>query len=82
MANDEKPFNIDGDDRERFWQTAREQLARLKADPVAWQDYLDELADLDALAGDGLEGEEPYYTADEVRQILANAEGDVACGAR
>ena len=60
-------------DRERFWQTAREQLARLKEDPVAWQDYLDEIEELDALAGDGLEDEEPYYSVEEEREIIARA---------
>jgi hypothetical protein len=66
---------IERHERERFWNQAYDQLARLKADPVAWQDYMDEIATLDALAGDGLEGEEPYYTAEEVREILANADG-------
>ncbi len=79
-AADKRPMGeivndlIERYERERFWQTAREQLARLKEDPVAWQDYLDELAELDALAGDGLEDEEPYYTPEEEREILANAE--------
>jgi len=58
-------------DRERFWQTAREQLARLKDDPAAWRDYLDEGEELDALAGDGLENEAPYYSAEEERVIIA-----------
>jgi len=64
---------IERHDRERFWNQAYEQLARLKSDPVAWQDYLDEIAAFDALAGDGLEAEEPYYTPEEEREILANA---------
>lgn len=60
-------------DREGFWNQAYEQLARLKADPAAWKDYLDEIAAFDGLAGDGLEGEEPYYTLEEERAILAGA---------
>ncbi len=30
---------IERHERERFWNQAYDQLARLKADPVAWQDY-------------------------------------------
>lgn len=76
---DERPMGdivnelIERHDRERFWNQAYEQLARLKADPVAWQDYMEEIAVFDALAGDGLEGEDPYYTPEEEREILANA---------
>lgn len=64
---------IERHDRERFWNQAYEQLTRLKADPVAWKDYMNDVAALDALAGDGLESEEPYYTPEEEREILANA---------
>ena len=64
---------IERHERERFWNRAYEQLARLKSDPGAWQAYMDEITSFDALAGDGLEGEEPYYTAEEVEEILANA---------
>ena len=59
--------------REQFWNLAYEQLARLKSDPMAWREYLDEIAAFDALAGDGLEGEEPYYTHEEEKEILAKA---------
>ena len=78
-AEDNRPMGeivnelIERYDRERFWQTAREQLAQLKADPVAWQEYLDEIEELDALAGDGLEDEEPYYSPEEEREIIARA---------
>ncbi len=77
---DERPMGdivnelIERHDRERFWTQAYEQLARLKADPVVWQDYMDEIAAFDALAGDGLEGEAPYYTPQEEREILGKAE--------
>lgn len=37
----------------------------MRADPVAWKDYLDEIALWDTLSGDGLENEEPYYTPEE-----------------
>lgn len=45
--------------KERFWAELHEDLARLRADPVAWKDYQDEIALWDTLAGDGLEIEEP-----------------------
>ena len=64
---------IDQVDRERLWNRAYEELARLKADSVAWKDYLDEIAVFDRLAGDGFEGEVPYYTPEEEREIIANA---------
>lgn len=78
--NDQRPMGeivndlIERYERERFWNLAYEQLARLKSDPLAWQDYMDEIAAFDSLAGDGLEGEDPYYTPEEEREILARAE--------
>lgn len=61
-------------EREQFWQEARASLDRLRADPVAWQDYQDELALWDQLSSDGLENEAPYYTPEEEREILANTQ--------
>ena len=49
-------------------------MERLRADPVAWKAYQDELAIWDQTAGEGLENEEPYYTPEEERDILANAQ--------
>lgn len=51
--------------KEQFWREMREDFARLRADPVAWQDYQDELAAWDATLMDGPEDEEPYYDAAE-----------------
>jgi hypothetical protein len=51
--------------KERFWEEVRASVERLKANPTAWQGYVDEIAEWDALAGDGLEPELPYYTLDE-----------------
>jgi hypothetical protein len=45
---------VDRYEEEQFWQEAKEQLARLKADPVAWQDYMD------AMSNEVLEAEPPY----------------------
>lgn len=41
-----------------FWQEMEDALTRLKANPVAWQDYQDEIAFWDTTSGDGLEQEE------------------------
>ena len=68
-------------ERERFWMGVREDLERLKADPVAWQDYMDETAFFDRSAGDGLEHEPPYYTPEEEREILAEVAGYRGLGA-
>ncbi len=61
-------------EREKFWAEANASMDRLRANPVAWKDYQDEIAIWDQTAGDGLENEEPYYTPEEEREILANAQ--------
>jgi hypothetical protein len=49
-------FLVDRYERERFWNQVRADYARLKADPVAWQEYLDP---------------PPYYAPEEEQEILA-----------
>ncbi|MGI8482809.1 MAG: hypothetical protein ACR2OU_00985 [Thermomicrobiales bacterium] len=56
-------------EREQFWDRVDTSLAKLKADPVAWKEYQDEIAVWDATSGDGLENEEPYYTPEEEAEI-------------
>ena len=51
---------VDRYEEEQFWQEAKEQLDRLKADPVAWQEYMDEMAEWDAMPNEVLEAEPPY----------------------
>lgn len=58
-------------ERQKFWQGVQDDFARLRADPVAWKDYQDEVAAWDTLAGDGLENEDPYYTPEEEAKIGA-----------
>lgn len=41
-------------DEEVFWSAAHQSVRRLRADPVAWQEYRAELDSWDAVAGDGL----------------------------
>lgn len=62
---------IDQYRRAKFWQGVREDYARLHADPAAWQAYQDEIALWDTAAGDGLEREEPYYSAEEEAELDA-----------
>ncbi len=59
------------DAKHQFWARAQESVERLRADPTAWQGYLDEIAIWDELAGDGLAGEAPYYTMEEEAEIEA-----------
>jgi len=58
-------------EKELFWKGVREDYARLRADPIAWKDYQDEVAVWDTTAGDGLESEPPYYTPEEEEEIRA-----------
>lgn len=51
-------------ERELFWQQVNEAYARLKADPVAWAEYQEELKFWDAMSGDGLE-DYPYEYDDD-----------------
>ncbi|MDQ3525540.1 MAG: hypothetical protein M3451_10885 [Chloroflexota bacterium] len=58
--------------RERlFWQQAHDSVERLRADPIAWQEYKEEVALFEGGAWDGLEDEDPYYTPEEEDAIRA-----------
>ncbi|MCA9834297.1 MAG: hypothetical protein KC435_10140 [Thermomicrobiales bacterium] len=41
---------------ERFWQGVKEDYDRLKRDPVAWQEYIDEVKEIDAAGFDDPDG--------------------------
>ncbi len=56
---------------EQFWKLAHDAVERLRSDPVAWNDYREEALMLQGGSMDGLEGEPPYYTAEEEEAILA-----------
>lgn len=58
-------------EREQFWDRVDASLAKLKADPVAWKEYQDEIALWDTTSADGLENEERYYTPEEEAEIEA-----------
>lgn len=57
--------------KERFWQAMHDGFARLRADPVAWDEYQGEAALWDSMSGDGLEDEEPYFTEEEASDEVA-----------
>jgi hypothetical protein len=57
----------------KFWKEVNESVERLRADPVAWKDYQDEARMLQGGSMDGLEHEEPYYSPDEVAEIVEHA---------
>jgi len=48
---------LDEAEEVRFWQGARADYARLRADLAAWADYIGELTEWDRIAGDGLDSE-------------------------
>ncbi len=54
---------VDRYEDELFWAEAKQQITRLKSDPVAWKDYLDEMAEWDAMPNDILDREAPYEDA-------------------
>jgi hypothetical protein len=62
-------------EREKFWREVESSVARLRADPVAWQDYQDEIRFFEGGSMDGLENEEPYYSEVELEEILDREQG-------
>lgn len=60
-------------EREKFWAGVNEDLEQLKADPVAWRDYQEEIAFFEGGSKDGLEEEPPYFTKEEEEEIRARA---------
>jgi len=61
---------VDQYQKEKFWREVEASVARLRADPVAWQEYQEEIRFYEGGSMDGLEDEEPYYTETEVEEIL------------
>jgi hypothetical protein len=59
------------DEQDAFWRDVNDAIEKLRADPVAWKDYLDEVALFEGGSWDGLEDEEPYYTREEEGAIRA-----------
>jgi hypothetical protein len=57
--------------KEKFWQGVTEDFNRLRADPIAWKDYQDEITFFEGGSMDGLERELPYYTKEEEEEIRA-----------
>jgi hypothetical protein len=62
-------------EKEKFWREVETSVARLRADPVAWQGYQDEIPFFEGGSMDGLENEEPYYTEAEVEEIFERQAG-------
>ena len=62
---------VDRYQKENFWTAMHEGFAQLRADPAAWREYQEKAALWDSVSGDGLEGEEPYFTEEEARDELA-----------
>jgi len=64
---------VDHYQKETFWKAMHEGFARLRADPATWDAYQEEAALWDSASGDGLEDEEPYFTAEEAKDEIAAA---------
>lgn len=60
-------------ERDRFWDDVEVSVDRLRADPVAWQEYQAEIRQLEGGSMDGLEREPPYFTSEEIGAILGDA---------
>lgn len=58
---------------------ATNSIERLQDDPDSWQDYRDDIRLFEGASMDGLEDEEPYYSAEEVEEILGRTTG-ARCG--
>lgn len=56
---------VDRYEEEVFWKRAKQQMDRLKADPVAWQGYLDEVSEWDEMPNEILEAEGAYEHSTE-----------------
>lgn len=62
---------VDRYEEERFWKDLHASVERLRADPVAWRDYQEEIRFFEGGSMDGLEDEEPYYSPEEEEAIRA-----------
>jgi predicted transcriptional regulator len=62
---------LDRYQEEKFWTAMHDGFARLRANPAAWADYQAEAALWDAASGDGLEDDEPYFSAEEAEDEVA-----------
>lgn len=61
---------VDQYQKEKFWREVEASVGRLRANPVAWQEYQKEIRFYEGGSMDGLNDEEPYYTETEVEDIL------------
>jgi len=56
--------------KEKFWREVENSVERLRANPVAWKEYQDEIRFFEGGSTDRLENEESYYTKAELGHIL------------
>jgi hypothetical protein len=63
---------VDRYERDTFWDAVDVSLARLQADPAAWNGYQDEIRLLEGGSLDGLEHEPSYFTPEEIEALLAD----------
>lgn len=63
---------VDDYRRKVFLEGAAKDYERLRADPIAWTDYLEEQRLLEGTLMDGLENEEPYPGRDLAGRIQSS----------
>lgn len=62
---------VDRYEEDQFWRAYQASFEQLRTDPVAWQDYAEELAAWDAIPNEVLASEPPYFTPAEEEEFLA-----------
>lgn len=60
-----------GESAEQFRNELDASVETVRADPVAWEDYQDEIRFFEGGSMDGLEDEEPYYSPEEEDALRA-----------
>lgn len=66
---------VDRYEHQLFWKRANESMDQLRADPVAWEDYKQEMQ-LSQDDSSVLLDEEPYFTPEEEEEIRAAARAE------
>jgi hypothetical protein len=58
--------------RDQFWSGVREDYARLRANPIAFAGWRQEVSSFESGSLDGLRDEPPYYSPQEEAEIRAS----------
>ncbi len=64
---------VDRYGREQYWKLVQDDYRKLHDDPHGLREYQNEIALWDLTAADGLIDDDPYYSEEEAKEILARA---------